>query len=443
MTLQGFVYKEGGTILNWKRRFLVLEKDRLAYYVRENKKDKKGEILFSNIKGFRRHCGYKGRNFVFNVATISGRTYYIQCNDETIVTHWIDALTQVTGIRSRGSCTIVGSIQPRPRIPTQTKDYHVDDFECVCVIGRGGFSRVLLVKKKDNGKVYAMKVLNKSQIVSRGEAQHVRAEQSVLSKIDNPFLVKLQFSFQDKENLYLITDFINGGEICYHLSKKKQFSEILAKFYSSQIVLGLEYLHSHGIIYRDLKPENLLLKPNGYLVMTDFGLVKEFLASDSRTNTFCGTPEYLAPEVLRGEGYTMAIDWWCLGAVIYEMLTGCPPFFDEDEEVMYHNIVSIPLVIPTFFTDAACDIVVRLLSRDPNNRLQDPEQIKAHRWFVDTNWSKLMRQEIPAPFTPTVWGVDDLQNIDREFLNEDTNLSSCSENFEDENDFFGFTFVRK
>jgi len=194
----------------------------------------------------------------------------------------------------------------------------VDDFRKIKVIGKGGFGRVLLVEKKDTKKVYAMKILKKGVIAARGEIEHTRTEQSVLSKLDHPFLAKLHWSFQTDENLYFVMDFINGGELFHHLSIEKRFTEDRAKFYTAEIISGMEYLHSHGVIYRDLKPENLLLSHKGHVIMTDFGLSKEGLYYDERTSTFCGTPEYLAPEIIKGEDYTKAIDWWSVGTLIYE-----------------------------------------------------------------------------------------------------------------------------
>jgi len=182
----------------------------------------------------------------------------------------------------------------------------------------------------------------------------------------------------------------------------------------------MEYLHSHGIIYRDLKPENILLSAQGNIIMTDFGLSKEGLtANDARTATFCGTPEYLAPEIIKGDDYTKAIDWWSVGTLIYEMLTGLPPFYTEDEENMYHKIMTAELRMPATFSPDVSDIISKFLKRDPKQRLQDPAQIKAHPWFRDIDWIALENLEIKPSFVPTVKSEDDVFNVDKEFLNED------------------------
>uniref|UniRef100_A0A6B2L8V6 Protein kinase domain-containing protein n=1 Tax=Arcella intermedia TaxID=1963864 RepID=A0A6B2L8V6_9EUKA len=314
------------------------------------------------------------------------------------------------------------------------------------VIGRGGFGRVLLVEKKDTKQVYAMKVLKKGVIAARGEIEHTRTERSVLSKLDHPFLAKLHWSFQSDQNLYFIMDFINGGELFHHLAIEKRFNEERAKFYAAEIVSGMEYLHSAGVIYRDLKPENLLLSHKGHIVMTDFGLSKEgLLSDDARTATFCGTPEYLAPEIIKGDDYTKAIDWWSVGTLIYEMLTGLPPFYTEDEENMYHKIMTAEIDFSKHhFSAEAQDIIKRFLDRDPNTRLQDPLEIKKHGWFKEMDWEKLDNLEISPPFVPQVKSADDVSNIDDEFLRE--NIQEDDDDDQPKgpvkkDDFINFTFA--
>jgi len=300
----------------------------------------------------------------------------------------------------------------------------------------------LLVKKKDNGKYFAMKILKKSAIVARGEVEHTKTEKSVMAKIDHPFLAKLHWSFQTEENLYFIMDFINGGELFYHLSKEKRFSEDRARFYAAEIISGMGYLHECGIIYRDLKPENLLLSHKGHIVMTDFGLSKEGLRDKDTTQTFCGTPEYLAPEIIVGGSYTKAIDWWSVGTLIYEMLTGLPPFYSQNEEQMYQKIMNAEIVIPQGFSAEVGDLIRKFLIRDPKTRLQHVEEIKSHPWFKTIDWKKLDRLEITPPFVPNVRSPDDVQNIDKEFLREnleDDEADDPKANVKPD-DFGGFTF---
>jgi len=439
----GFIFKEGAQFTkNWKKRYLVIEKDRISYYVKENKKDKKGELLIKNIVRTEDKGQYKGRSFVFGIQT-TYRTYYIQCSDEENMQSWMTAVN--------------GCLQKKEPVSEKHENgngHHeggdkklisVDDFRKIKVIGKGGFGRVLLVEKKDTKKVYAMKILKKGVIAARGEIEHTRTEQSVLSKLDHPFLAKLHWSFQTDENLYFVMDFINGGELFHHLSIEKRFTEDRAKFYTAEIISGMEYLHSHGVIYRDLKPENLLLSHKGHVIMTDFGLSKEGLYYDERTSTFCGTPEYLAPEIIKGEDYTKAIDWWSVGTLIYEMLTGLPPFYTEDEENMYHRIMTANIDFSKpYFSPEAQDLIKKFLNRDPLQRLQDPREIKAHPWFRDINWDKLMRLELTPPFVPSVKSADDVSNIDEEFLRENVQDDGDDEHQSvpvKKEDFINFTFA--
>eukprot|EP01126_Amoeba_proteus_P049994 TRINITY_DN5870_c0_g1_i15.p1 TRINITY_DN5870_c0_g1~~TRINITY_DN5870_c0_g1_i15.p1 ORF type:complete len:410 (-),score=58.69 TRINITY_DN5870_c0_g1_i15:688-1917(-) len=391
----GFIFKEGAQIYNWKKRFLSIEPElgKISYYVKDDKRTKKGEIVIKTIKGVKRQNDYKGRKFVFGILTTTGRTFFIQAADDENVESWMKAIKEAAGLSETSTTSTTAYQSTIIQSSSQNKSnshtagvvaappieikVSVDGFETLKVIGRGGFGRVLLVRKRDTRKVYAMKVLKKSTIAIRGEIEHTRTEKSVLSKIDHPFLAKLHWSFQTEESLYFIMDFINGGELFHHLSQDKSFTEPRAKFYAAQIVSGMIYLHSHGIIYRDLKPENILLSASGNVVMTDFGLSKEGLtAADSRTATFCGTPEYLAPEIIKGDDYTKAIDWWSVGTLVYEMLTGLPPFYTEDEENMYHKIMSAELIIPPFFSPEVEDLISQFLRRNPKERLQDPVKIR-------------------------------------------------------------------
>lgn len=211
-----------------------------------------------------------------------------------------------------------------------------------------------------------MKVLNKKNILDNNELEHTRTEKEILQRLAHPFLVNLNYSFQTNDKIYFIMDYINGGELFYHLQKEHKFTPDRVKFYCAEIVLGLEYLHNSGVIYRDLKPENILLTEDGHICMTDFGISKQgLLAEDARTATFCGTPEYLAPEVLEGKGYTKAVDWWSFGTLMYEMLTGLPPFYSQDVQQMYFKIMHAKLEIPDSLDDDTKDILVKVEPLEP------------------------------------------------------------------------------
>jgi len=296
-----------------------------------------------------------------------------------------------------------------------------EDFELLKVIGKGSLGKVLQVRKKDTNRIYAMKVLNKKELVKQQEVEHILSERNVLIKNTSPFLVSLKFSFQTPEKLYLILDYVNGGELFYHLQKVTSFNEERAKFYTAELILALGHLHKYNIIYRDLKPENVLLDGTGHIALTDFGLCKENVSFNETTNTFCGTAEYLAPEVLERKGYGKAVDWWSLGILFYEMTTGLPPFYSENINTMYKKIMQNQISFPSNYSEKAQSLVRGLLEKDPNRRLgggpDDAEEIKSHPIFSNINWHKLYKKEIKPPFKPKIESETDTSNFDPVFTN--------------------------
>lgn len=329
--------------------------------------------------------------------------------------------------------------------PDSPEKLVLDDFDIITVIGQGSFGKVVQCRLKRDGRVFAMKMLNKKSIIERGEVEHTKAEKAILQSIQHPFLMCLHYSFQTSDKLYLVMDFVNGGELFYHLQQEHTFDNQRAKYYAAQIVLGLEYLHNRGIIYRDLKPENLLLDSDGNIKMTDFGLSKQGLnSSKDRTNTFCGTPEYLAPEVLQGRDYGKAVDWWSLGTLIYEMLTGLPPFYDEDVQKMYGLKLTADLEIPAEMDKDAADLVRKLLDRNPETRMQDPAQMKQHPWFRDIDFQALYDRKIPPPYKPPVQDAASVALIDENFLGMTiSDVKSSGENVQEGQLFEGFTYKGK
>ncbi|KAI5777808.1 kinase-like domain-containing protein [Geopyxis carbonaria] len=296
----------------------------------------------------------------------------------------------------------------------------MNDFELLKVVGKGSFGKVMQVKKRDTQRVYALKTIRKAHIISRSEVNHTLAERTVLAQINNPFIVPLKFSFQSPEKLYFVLAFVNGGELFHHLQREGKFEINRARFYTAELLCALECLHGFSVIYRDLKPENILLDYTGHIALCDFGLCKLNMKEDDRTNTFCGTPEYLAPELLLGQGYTKTVDWWTLGVLLYEMLTGLPPFYDENTNEMYRKILQDTLQFPADMDKDARHMLSRLLDRDPAKRLgaNGAAEIKSHRFFDTIDWKRLLQKKIQPSFRPNVMNAMDTKNFDPEFTQE-------------------------
>lgn len=290
------------------------------------------------------------------------------------------------------------------------------DFDFLKVIGTGSFGKVLLARHKQSERHYAVKVLQKNTILQRKEQSNIMCERSVLLRVlHHPFLVRLHFSFQTNDKLYFVLDYASGGELFYHLQREQVFLEPRARFYAAEICSALGYLHSLDIIYRDLKLENVLLDRQGHILLTDFGLCKEGIAKEGRTGTFCGTPEYLPPEVLEQREYDRTIDWWALGVVLHEMLYGQPPFFSESRSKMLKNILYQPLLLKPGVSKSARDLLQKLLQKDPKKRLQTVAELESHPFFSSINWTHLVEKKVKPPFKPFMSGPVDLANFDPEF----------------------------
>ncbi|KAI5785965.1 serine/threonine-protein kinase sck1 [Pyronema domesticum] len=308
---------------------------------------------------------------------------------------------------------------------TSKKHYGPEDFEVLRLIGKGTFGQVYQVRKRDTDRIYAMKVLSKKVIVQKKEVAHTLGERNILVRTattDSPFIVGLKFSFQTPTDLYLVTDYMSGGELFWHLQKEGRFKEDRAKFYIAELILALEHLHNHDIVYRDLKPENILLDANGHIALCDFGLSKANLAANATTNTFCGTTEYLAPEVLLDDqGYTKMVDFWSLGVLVFEMCCGWSPFYAEDTQQMYKNIAFGKVRFPR---DALSlegrNFVKGLLNRNPKHRLgatYDAKELREHPFFADIDWAELHKKNVVPPFKPKLSSETDTSNFDPEFTN--------------------------
>ncbi|KAF2678376.1 Pkinase-domain-containing protein [Lentithecium fluviatile CBS 122367] len=308
---------------------------------------------------------------------------------------------------------------------TDKKHYGPGDFEILKLIGKGTFGQVFQVRKRDTRRIYAMKVLSKKVIVQKKEVAHTLGERNILVRTamaESPFIVGLKFSFQTPSDLYLVTDYMSGGELFWHLQREGRFQEARAKFYIAELILALQHLHEHNIVYRDLKPENILLDAKGHIALCDFGLSKANLTENATTNTFCGTTEYLAPEVLLDEhGYTKMVDFWSLGVLVFEMCCGWSPFYAEDTQQMYKNIAFGKVRFPRdALSTEGRNFVKGLLNRNPKHRLgatRDAEELKAHPFFADIDWDALSKKNVIPPFKPKLKSELDVSNFDPEFTN--------------------------
>ncbi|NXP15908.1 KS6A3 kinase, partial [Thinocorus orbignyianus] len=294
-------------------------------------------------------------------------------------------------------------------------------FELLKVLGQGSFGKVFLVKKisgSDARQLYAMKVLKKATLKVRDRVR-TKMERDILVEVNHPFIVKLHYAFQTEGKLYLILDFLRGGDLFTRLSKEVMFTEDDVKFYLAELALALDHLHSLGIIYRDLKPENILLDEEGHIKLTDFGLSKESIDHEKKAYSFCGTVEYMAPEVVNRRGHTQSADWWSFGVLMFEMLTGTLPFQGKDRKETMTLILKAKLGMPQFLSPEAQSLLRMLFKRNPANRLgagpDGVEEIKRHAFFSKIDWNKLYRREIHPPFKPATGRPEDTFYFDPEF----------------------------
>ncbi|GKV04317.1 hypothetical protein SLEP1_g16486 [Rubroshorea leprosula] len=321
----------------------------------------------------------------------------------------------------------------------------IEDFEVLKVVGQGAFGKVYQVRKKGTSEIYAMKVMRKDKIVEKNHAEYMKAERDILTKIDHPFIVQLKYSFQTKYRLYLVLDFINGGHLFFQLYHHGLFREDLARIYAAEIVSAVSHLHANGIMHRDLKPENILLDADGHVMLTDFGLAKEF-DENTRSNSMCGTVEYMAPEIILGKGHDKAADWWSVGILSYEMLTGKPPFIGGNRDKIQQKIVKDKMKLPAFLSSEAHSLLKGLLQKDASKRLGSgatgSEEIKRHKWFKPINWKKLEAMEIQPSFRPEVEGKLCIANFEKRWTDMPLSESPASSPKTNTNPFTNFTFIR-
>lgn len=288
----------------------------------------------------------------------------------------------------------------------------LDQFQIVRTIGVGSFSHVELCYHKPTQRYCVLKVQSKQRILELNQTEHVQSEIKILRKVQHPNVVKVWGTFQDNKNVYMMLEFISGGEVFSHLRTMQTFDLDVTRFYAAEILLVFQKLHTNGIVYRDLKPENLVFSHDGHIKFIDFGFAKQIV---DRTYTLCGTPEYLAPEIIRGEGAGFGSDWWAFGILIYEFLIGQTPFVDENENRMYQKICRGQIYMPRSIDPITRSLIEGLLNIDPSRRLGctaiGAEEIKTHSWFQGIDWTKVQNHRYQAPLIPIVEGEGDSSNF--------------------------------
>jgi len=290
----------------------------------------------------------------------------------------------------------------------------LEDFELRATLGTGTFGRVKLVRHKPTGQWLALKMLGKVNIIKLKQVDHIKNEKQILYMLDHAFMVNMIAFFQDKRNLYMCLEYVPGGELFTLLRRENRFRNDVAVFYASQLVLAFEFMHSKNVVYRDLKPENLLIGKDGYLKICDFGFAK---IVEDRAWTLCGTPEYLAPEIITQKGHSKAVDWWALGIMIYEMLAGHPPFYDDSHFGIYQKVLAGHIEFTKAFSKDARDLIRKLLQPDRSRRYGNLKNgaadIKAHPWFKLIDWNAVASKSIRAPYIPKIKTESDTSNFDK------------------------------
>lgn len=326
-----------------------------------------------------------------------------------------------------------------------TRKLTPDDFDILKLVGQGAFGKVFQVRKKDSGGIYAMKVMKKDRIIEKDQAEYTKAERDILTAVTHPFVVSLRYSFQTTSKLYLILDFINGGHLFFQLYQMGTFGSELTKFYISEIVLAIGHLHGLSIMHRDLKPENILLDGDGHVKITDFGLAKK-IVEDKRANSLAGSIDYMAPEILNAKGHGKTADWWSVGVLMFEMLSGTLPFKGKNKQAVQKAICSEKVKVPNYFLPDAVGLIKGLLAKDPTMRIghgsTGTADVKGHKYFKGVDWAKIEAKAVNPPFKPNVNGRDCTANFDARWTDVDPVDSVAATPVSGEQEkFMGFTYV--
>ncbi|XP_078516409.1 RAC-alpha serine/threonine-protein kinase [Lissotriton helveticus] len=439
---EGWLHKRGEYIKTWRPRYFLLKSDGTFIGYKERPQDvDQMETPLNNFSVAK--CQLmkterpKPNTFIIRClqwTTVIERTFHVDSPEEReewtqVIQTVADSLKkqeeEMMEYRSNSPSDNSGAEDMEVALtkPKLTKPKHkvtMNEFEYLKLLGKGTFGKVILVKEKATGRYYAMKILKKEVIVAKDEVAHTLTENRVLQNSRHPFLTALRYSFQTHDRLCFVMEYANGGELFFHLSKERVFSEERAQFYGAEIVSALDYLHSEkNVVYRDLKLENLMLDKDGHIKITDFGLCKEGIKDGATMKTFCGTPEYLAPEVLEDNDYGRAVDWWGLGVVMYEMMCGRLPFYNQDHEKLFELILMEEIRFPRTLSPEAKSLLSGLLKKDPKQRLgggpDDAKEIMQHKFFEGIMWQDVYERKLVAPFKPQVTSEIDTRYFDEEF----------------------------
>ncbi|KAJ8720468.1 hypothetical protein PYW07_012511 [Mythimna separata] len=442
---EGWLQKRGEHIRNWRDRYFILfdNGDLVGFKTQPERNNYRDPLNKFTVRDCQIMAVDKPRPYTFTIrglqwTTVIERNFSVDTEKER--EEWVAAIRYVSsqlsaagagaGGPSGAGALPDGDDRDMAQLGTSFRDPRritLEKFEFVKVLGKGTFGKVVLSREKGTGKLYAMKILKKNLIIQKDEVAHTITENRVLKKTKHPFLTALRYSFQTADRVCFVMEYANGGELFFHLSRERSFSEERTRFYGAEIVSALGYLHAEGIIYRDLKLENLLLDKDGHIKIADFGLCKVNITYGRTTKTFCGTPEYLAPEVLEDTDYGPAVDWWGTGVVMYEMACGRLPFYNRDHDVLFSLILSEEVRFPRALSASCRALLAGLLTKEPANRLgagpDDAHEIMNHPFFASVNWADLVAKKIPPPFKPQVESETDTRYFDSEFTGESVELT--------------------
>ncbi|XP_063700504.1 RAC serine/threonine-protein kinase-like [Culicoides brevitarsis] len=465
---EGWLYKRGEHIKNWRARYFILKSDGcLIGYKTQPAASMQAEPTNNfTVKDCQIMSMDRPKPYTFIIrglqwTTVIERMFHVESEKERL--GWVEAIRNVSNKLTEADQSGLQNAQGMNHMTEEDmndvemasiaedelltekfsvlgtstgkisgrKKVTLENFEFLKVLGKGTFGKVILCREKTTSTLYAIKILKKDVIIQKDEVAHTMAEKRVLQRNNHPFLISMKYAFQTADRLCFVMQYVNGGELFFHLSRDRVFTEERTRFYGAEIISALGYLHCQNVIYRDLKLENLLLDKDGHIKIADFGLCKEDITYGRTTKTFCGTPEYLAPEVLEDNDYGRAVDWWGTGVVMYEMLCGRLPFFNRDHDVLFTLILLEEVKFPRSISFEARSLLSGLLIKQPEKRLgggpDDYKEIQQHPFFASINWNDLVHRRITPPFKPQVESETDTRYFDTEFTGESVELTPPDE----------------